>query len=74
MLKARAILPDKHYMSMMNLKVGFLILLVLFTFTVSALAETPATANDIKCVDDVSSTTYQWIAAAAIVMFMALLL
>lgn len=58
----------------MNLKVGFLILLVLFTFTVSALAETPATANDIKCVDDVSSSTWQWIAAAAVLMCMALLL
>jgi type III secretory pathway component EscU len=68
-----AVRADKHYMSM-NLKVGFLILLVLFTFSVSASAETLATAADIKCVDEVSSSTYQWIAAAAIVMCMALLL
>ncbi len=57
-----------------GLRVGFLILLVLFTFTVSALADTPATANDIKCVDEVSSSTWQWISAAVVLMCMALLL
>jgi hypothetical protein len=63
-----------NHVSHVGLRIGFLLLLILFTFTVSALAETPATANDIKCVDDVSSTTYQWIAAAVVLMCMALLL
>lgn len=73
-IHVRAIGADKHYMSMMNLKVGFLILLALFTFTVSAMAETYVSPNDIKCVDDVSSSTYQWISAAVVLMCMALLL